>query len=201
MSDQSKPTPESEPKDPVLALDPWSTDALHLKPDFAEDIGVARVLVMVPVRKPKKQEWVRVHPDPQMQAEVLILEDEINKEPFYLHPGLKEALGTECKPMSLHLAITRQHALFLWPCQIQNPEERPNHWHTTRRDAVERAKVKWTQVRANQAQGYYDILESNVEAEPKWPDLTFKEIFKLAFERNIIDSTDHAVVRQILGRE
>ena len=40
----------------------FDLDSLRLKQDFSETLGVQRVLSHVPVRKPNKTNFIRVHP-------------------------------------------------------------------------------------------------------------------------------------------
>jgi hypothetical protein len=53
----SKPKSET-PVDPFADL-----SAFRLSQDFAADLGVKKLLLKVPVRKPGRQEFFRVHPD------------------------------------------------------------------------------------------------------------------------------------------
>ena len=57
MNDQNEPVIGS---DDEKEFNPFAPEELHLKPNFADEIGVSRVLMAVPCRKPKDQEWVRV---------------------------------------------------------------------------------------------------------------------------------------------
>ena len=41
----------------------FNIESLRLSQDFEQSLGVKRLITDVPVRKPHKQEWVRVHPD------------------------------------------------------------------------------------------------------------------------------------------
>ena len=36
--------------------------------------------------------------------------------------------------------------------------------------------------------------------EPKWPEESWPEVMKVALRDRLIDSTDHAVVRELLGQ-
>jgi hypothetical protein len=49
--------------EPAAAPDPLNVAALRLPPAFEETAGVRKQLTIVPVRKPHRQEWIRVHPD------------------------------------------------------------------------------------------------------------------------------------------
>jgi hypothetical protein len=55
MTDTTKTSPAANPFDPA---------ALRLDQSFAEMVGVKKLLTTVPVRKPNRQDFVRVHPDP-----------------------------------------------------------------------------------------------------------------------------------------
>ena len=43
---------------------PFDPAALRLDQNFADSAGVQKLIVTVPVRKPHKQDFIRVHPDP-----------------------------------------------------------------------------------------------------------------------------------------
>ena len=46
----------------VEDVDPFDPAALRISTNF-EAVSVKRVIVAVPVRKPKRQDFIRVHPD------------------------------------------------------------------------------------------------------------------------------------------
>ena len=45
-------------------LDPFDPASLRLDQTFTDGTAVRKLLTMVPVRKPSRQDFVRVHPDP-----------------------------------------------------------------------------------------------------------------------------------------
>jgi hypothetical protein len=63
------------------------------------------------------------------------------------------------------------------------------------------AKAHWVRSVSNKAVSGYDILvaEGNLP-EPDWPDLKFEELFDIAFRQRFIDSQEHPVIMQLLGR-
>ena len=67
----------AEPIDQA-APDPFDPASLAISGDMAAELGVKKLLVSVPVRKPGRQEFFRVDPrsDYQMNAAVLELKDE-----------------------------------------------------------------------------------------------------------------------------
>ena len=53
------------PENPSTIPDPFGDlSALRLDQSYAETAGVKKLLTTVPVRKPSRQDFVRVHPDP-----------------------------------------------------------------------------------------------------------------------------------------
>jgi hypothetical protein len=109
-------------------IDVFNFDAIRLPPDFEREGGVRRQLTQVRVRKPRPQEWIRVHPAPEYRgrgAMIFYKEDAEAKEEIYLvdPPLLKldEKLKDEVTAATLFLAINRQGAIFIWVCRDENP--------------------------------------------------------------------------------
>jgi hypothetical protein len=46
------------------APNPFDPAALRLDQSYADTVGVKKLLTTVPVRRPNRQDFVRVHPDP-----------------------------------------------------------------------------------------------------------------------------------------
>ena len=110
MSDHSK--------NESLAENPFDPSRLRLSQDFAANVGVKKALLTVPVRKPDRQWFVRVHPDADYRLQTAILEIKEEREAFLVDPSLWPELPSEIVPMTLHTAINRQGVLFLWPVRL-----------------------------------------------------------------------------------
>ena len=54
--------------EPVKTPDPFDPSSLRLDQSFADGEGVKKLLLTVPVRKPNRQDFVRVHPDAAYRA-------------------------------------------------------------------------------------------------------------------------------------
>src|SRR6516165_5187877 len=93
--------------------------ALRLDQSYADTVGVTKLLTTVPVRKPNRQEFVRVHPGPSYRlTPVGIIEVKEDRE-VYLVPrdvalALPPQVAREVVPVTLFTAINRQGTLFLW---------------------------------------------------------------------------------------
>jgi hypothetical protein len=85
--------------------DPFDVAALRLPPSYEQDAGLRTQLTTVPVRKPKRQEWFRVHPDKEYRADfALILVDE-GREYYLVNPALLSEVGTPTRSIADAAAI------------------------------------------------------------------------------------------------
>jgi hypothetical protein len=175
-------------------------DALRLSAEAATTIGTHEVLTHVPVRKPSRTEWVRVHPAGDMQIATGVFIDREEREVFFVVPELRAELGGDLRPVLLVTAISRQGVLMLWPIPLPDEGGRRNAWAEAAREAAETAKQKWVRVVADMALGAYRIhLAEGDLPDPLWPAKTLAELLKLAFKGRIVDSIDHPVVRRLRG--
>jgi hypothetical protein len=71
------------------ASDPFDPVNLRLDVSFAGTVGVKRLLTTVPVRKPHRQEFVRVHPAPEYRlTPAAIIELQGERETYLVPPQL-----------------------------------------------------------------------------------------------------------------
>jgi len=186
----------SQPK----PTDPFDPARLRLSQDFAGELGAKKLLTTVPVRKPDKQAFVRVHPDANYRLNTAILEMKGEREIYLVDRSLWSGLGQEVYGATLFTAITRQGLLFLWPVRLPGSDGKISEWHRSAYAAADLATTKWVRVSANMNLGAYDIVESVAEVpEPQWPDLPFKQILEIAFKSRFIQTADHPVLRQLRG--
>src|SRR6516225_8341757 len=135
-SGQSRPADE--------AADIFSNlEALRLSPDEGVQIGTEEVLVNVPVRRPHKVEFVRVHMDPAMSLASSIFIDH-EREPWFVVPAMRDILLEGVKPVLLLTTVNQRGLPFLWPIALGDGTGRKNAWHDTAREAANRAKREWT---------------------------------------------------------
>ena len=68
--------------------DPFNPAALRLDQSYADTVGVKKLLTTVPVRKPNRQDFVRVHPDPAYRlTPAAIIEVKEDREVYLVHAG------------------------------------------------------------------------------------------------------------------
>ena len=173
---------------------------LRLSQDFVEHTGVKKHVNTVPVRKPHKQEFVRVHPSEEYRIETMVLDLKEDRETYLVAPSLWPDLAAELTPKVLYTAMNRQKVLTLWPIRMPGTDGRIDQWNASALDAVTLARETWVRVAANMGLGAYEVYEATGEIpEPDWPDLSFSEIAKIAFRGRYIDSLDHLALRRLRG--
>ena len=184
----------------TLAADPYDLSNLRLSQSFTETAGVKKLLTTVPVRKPHKQDFVRVHPSEDYRADFLMVELKEDREAYIDGRNMVDELATEAEPFSLFTAINRQGVVFLWPVRLPAPDGKVNEWHRSLREAAETAVGKWSRVKANMSLGAYEsTVAESVIADPVWPEASFQELIRIGFRDRVIDVATHAVVRRLRG--
>ena len=173
---------------------------LTLSQDFAEIVGVKKKIITVPVRKPHRQSFVRVHPDESWRLETAVLEVKEERETYLVDPAIWSELPGEIVPKVLFTAINRQGVVFLWPVRLPGEDGRHDAWNRSALEAAHLATKQWVRVSANMSLGAYEVFEATGNLpEPIWPDISFKELLEIAFRDKFIQSLEHPVIRSLQG--
>ena len=192
--------PKSSEADPVIAMDPFSPEALTMEGKDISEMGVKTVLVELACRKPGKQEWVRTHPDLCLDCALLKLED---SNEFYLvvpEMTLDPTLFEMAKRYHIQLATTRAGSMFFWPVPVPEEQGSGISWHRSGIKCQRIAQDNWTRVKADMAAGAYTPLVAMADLpEPEWPTLDMRSLLELCFKARMIDSEDHSVLKLLRG--
>jgi uncharacterized protein YbdZ (MbtH family) len=186
----------------TAAADPFDLASLRLGQNFNETVGVKKLLRTVPVRKPSKQDFVRVHPDPAYRENFAVIELKEDRGEEYLVAGggLAAELAPEIVNKTLFTMINRQNVVSLWPVRLPGPDGKEMDWHRSAREAAEEAMTKWLRVTANMSLGAYDmIVAEGITSQPVWPEVSFQELIRIAFKDRLITSLDHPVIKRLRG--
>jgi hypothetical protein len=181
--------------------DPFDPAALRLDQSYADTVGVKKLLTTVPVRKPNRQDFVRVRPDTSYRlTPAATIEVKEDREVYLVTPTMAQGLPGEFSMVTLFTTMNRQGTLHLWPVKLPAPDGRHNEWHRSAAEAAERAMQKWVRVTASMSLGAYEIFEASGDLpEPVWPDFSFQEILRIAFRERIVDRPDHPLVQRLRG--
>lgn len=186
--------------DGVLRAGSFSMKELALAQDFDTALGMQTQIHAVPVRKPAKQSFVRVHSSPDYRMSMAILRDE-RGDMYAVHPAALSSLADEAKPMMVYTAIDEAGNVFLWPVGLPGSDGRTNAWWQSAHAAATLAQREWVRVVSAIEAGFYKTKTSSVDkGEPKWPALSFEELLQIAFgDGRLIDTPNHPIVRRLNG--
>jgi hypothetical protein len=173
-------------------------DTIRLGQDFDSEVGVKRLITRVPVRRPDRQEWVRVRPGSDYRVDIAALEFREERDWYLVLAEARPALLSDIAAVRLHLAVNRQAQPFLWPIKLPT-DNRRNPWLDSAMDAAAEAERRW--VRLVAGRGSYDIFVASSPdiPDPEWPVETFNELLRLAFRERLVDRPDHPVVQRLAG--
>jgi hypothetical protein len=190
--------PDASPT--TAAPDPFDIASLRLNPSFIEASGVKKLVTTVPVRKPSKQEFIRVRPEPYFRENFAIIDLKEDREEYLVRPEIMQELTGEIVFKTVFTAINRQGVTLLWPVRLPAPDDRKAEWPRSEREAAELAMTQWVRTRANMSLGAYEhaVAESKM-ADPIWPKLSYQELVRIAFRDRMVTNIDHPVVRRLRG--
>jgi hypothetical protein len=182
-------------------------EAVRLSPEDTAGLGSVKVLTTIPVRKPRKQEFFRCHPDVNMTLAAMLITDEEDGTAYFVAPDMRghPVLSNSVKPTLLQLCAMRNGTLFIWPLTLPSADGGGGRsWHESALKAKEIAKTKWLRVVADRSINGYQAYMAQGELEaPDWEKLlggkTFNELLELAFADKIILAEDHPMMRKLFG--
>jgi hypothetical protein len=181
-------------------FDPFDPERLRFT---GEDFPVEKVLLAVPVRRPGRQEWFRVHPDAgyRLDSMVYTREHGMDRQDYLLTPAVWAELPDDSHPVRIFTCMNRRGVVFLWPARI--PAEHAGvgrDWHVSALEIADAAAAQWVRMVGNKDRGAYDMHKAQADlGEPAWPDKSFRDLLKLAFKDHLIDSPHHEVLRELRG--
>jgi hypothetical protein len=175
-------------------------DQLRLDQNFAEVIGVKKLITTIPVRKPHRQEFIRIHPNDSYYFQSAILEIKEDRESYIVVKDLWTELPNEITPKILYTTINRQGILFLWPVRLPDETGKLDEWNRSALKAAQMGINEWIKVASNLSLGAYEVFKpAGLLPDPEWPDIEFKEILQTAFRDKIIDDINHPVLKHLRG--
>ena len=151
------------------------------------------------IRKPGRQEFFRCHPT--WRVHMGVVPDHETRDVYGVTPAIAVTVGPDLKRVEMRVCMTTMGVVFLWDVPMPGEDGRTNSWHESARDAAAVAERRWVCMKSNQSEGMYQILEATgSHPEPKWPELTFRQILELGFGKGrLIDSVDHPFMKKLRG--
>lgn len=187
----------NDPK-PTKGIESLNLNALRVSQDFASASGVRQVIRTVPVRKPGRFQWFRSREDMSIPTTVI---DHREESAIYLvAPNLRDALADVTVVRELAFVMTTTKVPMIVPVGLPGPDGRTNPWHLSLREAIHLAADRWVRITPSMDVGAYLIHEAvNDLGEPEWPEQTFEELLRVAFQGRFIEDLDHPLIRKLRG--
>jgi hypothetical protein len=198
--------PSVNGSDPVLdepeVTDPFDTD--RIRSASLESIAVEKVILTIPVRRPGRNEFFRVHPDPKMAVDWYVLErdDDMDREVYWVTEQFRADLLDELKPVRIFTCINKRGAVFLWPARLPGSDNRlGRRWHESAMEIAEQAKTLWVKMQGKRDLGAYEMYRARGDlGEPQWQEKSLDELLRLGFKgERLISTIDHPVLRELAG--
>jgi hypothetical protein len=178
----------------------FDLDRFRLPQNFEATVGVKKLIVAVPVKKPDRQAFIRVHPDEDWRLATAVIELKEDREIYLVDPTIAAELPQEVLHKILFAAVTRQNDAFVWPVNLDRDDRRGNDWNRSALAAAQVAMSRWVRISSNMSIGAYDVVQAaDTIPDPTWPDIGFQGLLKIAFQDRIIESLDHPVVCKLRG--
>jgi len=193
-------TSEKDANDVGIGASGIDFDALRLPTDYEALAGVEPAHLTIKIRKPNRQEWFRVHSDPDWTFRTLMFMSQEDRELFLIAPSIQPALASELRPVALHATINRAGHVFLWPIPMPGPDGRRNDWHSSALVAAEKSRTQWIRSAADMSLGAYQVFTTTAPLpDPIWPELSQEQIYERAFRDRLIRSADHPALKRLRG--
>ena len=183
-------------------MDIFDNEAAFALPQNYVSAGAKKVHLRVTVKKPAKQMYVRVHPEPEYRRDVFLIEYGEDREMYLVPTAVSADVSGFARPYRLYVYITRQNTLGLWPIRLVGADGRSYDWWTTAHEAAAEAMKGWIRIEPDMAAGSNNIYvpqDPSVMLSPEWPDLAMPEILRLAFKDRVIEGPDHIVLKKLRG--
>jgi hypothetical protein len=197
-----EPSPNHEVPNETETYDPFDTE--RLRTSTLETIAVEKITLAVPVRRPGRNEFFRVHPDPKMAIDWFVLErdDDMDREVYWVTEEYRGDLLDELKPVRIFTCINKRGTVFLWPARLPGADNRlGRRWHESALEIADQAKKSWVKMQGKRDLGAYELYRAKGDlGDPEWPDKQLSDLLRLAFKGDLlISSLDHPVLRELAG--
>ncbi len=190
----------------IIVIAPRANSA----PSFIDQFAVKTTEMVAPPRRevlhsidrgrPKPKTYFRVHPDDTYSMEAMILE--FGGDQYIVSKAIQEELANELTKKKLFVWTTQDGNLGVWPVKIPKSgsgREWIDPWSRSALKACQIAMGAWISIRSNQSLKQYDIVQASWNLEPEFPSIDFAQLLMLAFEKRILETTEHPVVKEVLG--
>jgi hypothetical protein len=126
------------------------------------------------------------------------------KETYFIAPELTDSLPPEIQNVvkwsRLYVTMSRRGRITaIWRIKIY--DDGPGLLSTrTALECAEQAKRLWVRIGWQNRIGYVPFVAQDDFGEPEWTPHSFTELLDIAFKDKYIDTLEHPVIRDLMGR-
>ena len=187
-------------EDKAEVPDPMDAARWRLDQTMAEGTAVTKLLTRIPVRKPGKQEFVRVHPSENYRLNVALIELKEDREFYLVDREVAPKAVDVANAYTVYTTINRQGVVTLWPVRLPEAGGRSNDWPASSHDAADEATRRWVNLKANMSLGAYEVFYARVDIpDPEWPEHPFLKLLSIAFRDRMVTEEDHPLILKLRG--
>ena len=158
-------------------------------------IGETQVVLQVKFGRPRAQEWVRCHPEPERMKYFNAVRDQKTSKLFIVNPRVLSLVGTQARLYRVRQAITTDNELYLWPAPVEGRLESD----ITHLNAQQAALSQWIRIEWD-GKAFVAVEPQGDMGEPEWPELTFQQVLEMGLAGHLINNADHVLIRRLQGR-
>jgi hypothetical protein len=206
VNNEPSNTPAEEKPKPDI-YDPFAPENLKLPQDVLDQAVADPLLTVIEVKKPGKQQFVRIHPSEEYRHVAALITDELDGGTRYLIdtaflPRLQK-LDIPYDLEQLFLYVTRQGELGFWPIKLRKNNKK-NTWLESATGAADKGMTTWVCIVSKSRENRYQAYEAKGEfLDPDWRKLTqgktVYELLRIAFEDRLISDESHPLIQRLLG--
>jgi hypothetical protein len=160
------------------------------------EIEQVKRLGTVDVRKPRKTEWFRCHPE--MLTEMFVIQRD---DQFYaVRPDIASELGDEIRAAFITAAVNDDGQLFLWPILKPRADGNGAQLFDQALEDLSLSRAAWVRRQWDRGAKTYRIAQAKTDKEPGWPqNVDITAWIDKAFKNSFIDDIEHPIVRKLRG--
>jgi hypothetical protein len=148
--------------------------------------------------KPKKELYIRFHPDDDFYLPSYIwAESDDSRKMYYIPNDLwtLEDLQGGLRAVILAPWLGADGSLGLWAASASSAA---GDWYTSAQEVLEIGRKEWIRMQTDNKEKIYRYFRpKNPIPDRQWPELSFGEILKRAFGSRVVTDENHELIRKL----
>jgi hypothetical protein len=191
----------SDPDERMEQAERAFADLKSIAIDPQDLIGGRRIRSVIPVRRPKPNEFVRAHPDTESYT-MLYLYEVDRDETYYVQKEMVNFFTNGIVAKLITVAVNQWNHAFLWPVPNNDARTLRNSFNQSHRRAYHEAKTKWIKMYREEGADLYTVVEAVGNLPPpQFPEEPFDQLLEVGFRGKIVNRPDHDVILGQAGKE